>query len=70
MSVVAPGTTILAYFHGLIFNAILVHHLAGLPNPHGSGSGSPGATDVLCIGNKGAVVAVLILDILRDMLPI
>ena len=35
-----------------------------------SGSGNPGATNVLRIGGKGAAVAVLIFDVLKGMLPV
>ncbi|NYY74451.1 acyl-phosphate glycerol 3-phosphate acyltransferase [Escherichia coli] len=42
----------------------------GLPDPRTSGSGNPGATNVLRIGGKGAAVAVLIFDVLKGMLPV
>ncbi|MBP1523183.1 glycerol-3-phosphate 1-O-acyltransferase PlsY [Salmonella enterica subsp. enterica serovar Worthington] len=59
-----------AYLCGSISSAILVCRIAGLPDPRESGSGNPGATNVLRIGGKGAAVAVLIFDILKGMLPV
>ena len=68
MSAIAPGLVLLAYLCGSISSAILVCRLAGLPDPRDSGSGNPGATNVLRIGGKGAAVAVLIFDVLKGML--
>ena len=65
MSAIAPGMIIFAYLCGSISSAILVCRLAGLPDPRDSGSGNPGATNVLRIGGKGAAVAVLIFDVLK-----
>ena len=70
MSAIAPGMIIFAYLCGSISSAILVCRLAGLPDPRDSGSGNPGATNVLRIGGKGAAVAVLIFDVLKGMLPV
>lgn len=69
MSAIAPGMILFAYLCGSISSAILVCRIAGLPDPRESGSGNPGATNVLRIGGKGAAVAVLIFDILKGMLP-
>ncbi len=44
--------------------------LLAWPDPRDSGSGNPGATNVLRIGGKGAAVAVLIFDVLKGMLPV
>lgn len=41
-----------------------------MPSSRDSGSGNPGATNVLRIGGKGAAVAVLIFDVLKGMLPV
>ena len=70
MSAIAPGLVILASLCGSISSAILVCRLAGLPDPRDSGSGNPGATNVLRIGGKGAAVTVLIFDVLKGMLPV
>lgn len=70
MSAIAPGMILLAYLCGSISSAILVCRIAGLPDPRESGSGNPGATNVLRIGGKGAAVTVLIFDVLKGMLPV
>ena len=70
MSAIAPGMILIAYLCGSISSAILVCRIAGLPDPRQSGSGNPGATNVLRIGGKGAAVAVLIFDVLKGMLPV
>ena len=54
MSAIAPGMILIAYLCGSISSAILVCRLCGLPDPRTSGSGNPGATNVLRIGGKGA----------------
>lgn len=70
MSAIAPGIIILAYLYGSISSAILVCHIAGLPDPREKGSGNPGATNVLRIGGKGIALTVLIFDVLKGMLPV
>lgn len=70
MSVIAPGMIVFAYLCGSISSAILVCRLAGLPNPRQSGSGNPGATNVLRIGGKGSAAAVLLFDIVKGMIPV
>ncbi|GAL07030.1 acyl-phosphate:glycerol-3-phosphate O-acyltransferase PlsY [Photobacterium aphoticum] len=59
-----------AYLLGSISSAVLISRLYGLPDPRESGSGNPGATNVLRIGGRGAAAAVLICDILKGMLPV
>ncbi|MGL4860812.1 MAG: glycerol-3-phosphate 1-O-acyltransferase PlsY [Enterobacteriaceae bacterium] len=70
MSVTASGMIILAYLWGSISSAVLVCRMMGLPDPREQGSGNPGATNVLRIGNKSAAVMVLIFDMLKGMLPV
>jgi len=70
MSAIALGMIIFAYLCGSISSAILVCKLAGLPDPRTSGSGNPGATNVLRIGGKAAAAAVLIFDVAKGMLPV
>ena len=70
MSAIAPGMILFAYLCGSISSAILVCRLCGLPDPRTSGSGNPGATNVLRMGGKGAALAVLIFDVLKGMLPV
>lgn len=59
-----------AYLLGSVSTAIVVCNLAGLPDPRSQGSGNPGATNVLRIGNKGAAAATLAGDLLKGLLPI
>ncbi|MGF1686340.1 glycerol-3-phosphate 1-O-acyltransferase PlsY [Photobacterium japonica] len=59
-----------AYLLGSISSAVLISRLYGLPDPRESGSGNPGATNVLRLGGRGAAAAVLICDILKGMLPV
>mgnify|MGYP001013581523 FL=1 len=70
MSAIALGMIIFAYLCGSISSAILVCRLAGLPDPRHSGSGNPGATNVLRLGGKRAAAAVLVFDVLKGMLPV
>lgn len=48
-----------AYLIGSISFAVVVSRLFGLPDPHGYGSGNPGATNVLRTGNKLAAALTL-----------
>ncbi|QIF95400.1 glycerol-3-phosphate 1-O-acyltransferase PlsY [Proteus vulgaris] len=70
MSANALGMIIFAYLCGSISSAILICRLARLPDPRKSGSGNPGATNVLRIGGKAAAAAVLICDVLKGMIPV
>jgi glycerol-3-phosphate acyltransferase PlsY len=51
-----------AYLIGSVSFAVVASKLFGLPDPHGYGSGNPGATNVLRTGSKGAAVVTLIGD--------
>ncbi|MCG3865029.1 MULTISPECIES: glycerol-3-phosphate 1-O-acyltransferase PlsY [unclassified Photobacterium] len=61
---------IAAYLLGSISSAVLISRLYRLPDPRKSGSGNPGATNVLRLGGKSAAALVLISDILKGMLPV
>lgn len=69
MSAIAHGMILFAYLCGSISSAILVCRIAGLPDPRESGSGNPGATNVLRIGGKGGCRGTYF-DILKGMLPV
>ena len=53
---------ILAYLIGSLSFAVIVSRAMGLPDPHGYGSGNPGATNVLRTGKKLAAVLTLLGD--------
>jgi acyl phosphate:glycerol-3-phosphate acyltransferase len=59
-----------AYLLGSISSAVLISRLYRLPDPRDSGSGNPGATNVLCLGGKSAAGMVLVCDVLKGMLPV
>ena len=51
-----------AYLLGSVSFAVIVSRAFGLPDPHEYGSGNPGATNVLCTGNKAAALLTLLGD--------
>ena len=53
---------ILAYLIGSLSFAVIVSWVMGLPDPHGYGSGNPGATNVLRTGKKLAAALTLLGD--------
>ena len=59
-----------AYLIGSINSAIIVSKAFSLPDPRDSGSGNPGATNVLRTGNKVAAVITLAGDLLKGLLPV
>ncbi len=61
---------IAAYLLGSISSAVLICRLYGLEDPRDSGSGNPGATNVLRLGGRGAAAMVLVCDVLKGMLPV
>ena len=61
---------IIAYLAGSISSAILVCKFMGLPDPRSGGSGNPGATNVLRVGNKKAAAITLFFDNLKGFVPV
>ncbi len=61
---------IIAYLAGSICSAIIVCKMMNLPDPRGEGSGNPGATNVLRMGNKKAAGITLAGDALKGFLPV
>jgi len=61
---------IIAYLAGSICSAIIVCKVMNLPDPRGEGSGNPGATNVLRMGNKKAAGITLAGDALKGLLPV
>lgn len=60
----------LAYLVGSIPTGVITARLLGLPDPRGSGSGNPGATNVLRLGGKKAAIVTLVGDLLKGLLPV
>ena len=58
------------YLLGSVSSAVLVSKLVGLPDPRQSGSGNPGATNVLRLGNKSAAALTLLGDVLKGVLAV
>ena len=58
------------YLLGSVSSAVLVSKLMDLPDPRQSGSGNPGATNVLRLGNKPAAALTLLGDVLKGVLPV
>ena len=62
--------TIAGYLLGSVSSAIVVSRLMNLPDPRSEGSGNPGATNVLRLGNKVGAGLTLSSDILKGVLPV
>ena len=61
---------LLAYLVGSISTAILTCKIMGIPDPRTQGSGNPGATNVLRLGNKKAAIITLLGDTLKGVIPV
>jgi len=61
---------VLSYLVGSISSAIIVCKLMRLPDPRSTGSGNPGATNVLRVGGKKAAAITLAGDMLKGLLPV
>jgi glycerol-3-phosphate acyltransferase PlsY len=59
-----------AYLLGSVSSAVLICQLFALPDPRATGSGNPGATNVLRIGGRFPAALVLIFDILKGTIPV
>ncbi|CAK0754469.1 Glycerol-3-phosphate acyltransferase [Gammaproteobacteria bacterium] len=59
-----------AYLLGSLSTAILLSKQMGLPDPRTQGSGNPGATNVLRLGNRKAAAITLLGDSLKGLLPV
>lgn len=58
------------YVLGSVSSAVIVCQLWGLPDPRTTGSGNPGATNVLRMGSKQAAAATLLGDVLKGWIPV
>lgn len=61
---------VFGYLVGSISSAVLVSKVFRLGDPRETGSGNPGATNVLRSGNKFAAVLTLLGDVLKGVLPV
>jgi glycerol-3-phosphate acyltransferase PlsY len=61
---------VIAYLIGSLSFAVIVSRAFGLPDPHGYGSGNPGATNVLRTGNKAAALLTLVGDALKGWVAV
>lgn len=61
---------ILAYLLGSLSLAILLSRLSGLPDPRNSGSGNPGATNMLRVAGKRLAILTLIGDMFKGLVPV
>ncbi len=61
---------LLGYLSGSCTSAVLVCRMMGLADPRQTGSGNPGATNVLRIGGKKAALLTLFLDAAKGFLPV
>jgi len=59
-----------AYLIGSVSAAIIVCRLMKLPDPRSTGSGNPGATNVLRVGGKTAAAITLAGDALKGFIPV
>ena len=58
------------YLIGSVSSAIVVSAILRLPDPRTSGSGNPGATNVLRLGSKIGALLTLVGDIAKGLLPV
>jgi len=63
-------TAVLSYLAGSVSAAILVCRAMGLDDPRTTGSGNPGATNVLRLGGKLPAALTLLGDGLKGLLPV
>ena len=61
---------LLAYLTGSLSFAILLSRLTGAPDPRASGSGNPGATNMLRLAGRGLAIGTLFGDLLKGLLPV
>lgn len=60
----------LGYLFGSLTTAVVIARLMKLPDPRTQGSGNPGATNMLRLGNKSAALFTLCGDILKGIIPV
>ena len=70
MTIIEILFVLVAYLIGSVSAAIIVCKVMGLPDPRTTGSGNPGATNVLRVGGKKAAAITLFGDMLKGLLPV
>ena len=66
----ALGLVLVSYLLGSVSAAVVVCKLLGKNDPRESGSGNPGATNVLRLHGKGTAIATLLGDIGKGVVPV
>ena len=61
---------VLGYLLGSVSSAIIVCRVMGLPDPRTTGSGNPGATNVLRVGTRKAAAITLFGDMIKGVIPV
>ena len=61
---------VLAYLLGSLSFAVLLSRLFGSTDPRASGSGNPGATNMLRLAGKKAAILTLLGDLAKGLLPV
>lgn len=69
-SLLEPALISFTYLLGSIPTALLVCNSMGIPDPRQQGSGNPGASNVLRIGNRVAATLTLLGDISKGVLAV
>jgi acyl phosphate:glycerol-3-phosphate acyltransferase len=69
-AVITAALVATAYLLGSVAAAIPIARVMGLPDPRSSGSGNPGATNVLRLGGKKAAVLTLVADIAKGVVAV
>ena len=70
MPVELPLLIVVAYLLGSVSFAVLFSRLGHLPDPRNTGSGNPGASNMLRLGNRPLAFATLIGDICKGALAV
>lgn len=70
MTIFLIAGIVASYLIGSLSSAIILCKLMHLPDPRTSGSGNPGATNVLRIAGKKAAFFTLLGDLLKGLLPV
>lgn len=70
MIIIDLALLVFSYLMGSLASAIIISKLKGLPDPRTQGSGNPGATNMLRLGNSRLAVIVLLADLFKGLIPV